>query len=217
MGEGEKYIPAFGHDLLSPLYDPMLRWIMRESRFKRQLVEQARIEAGHRVLDLGCGTGTLTILLKRAHPEAEVVGLDGDPKILDIARTKARTAGADITFNHGMAFQLPYSDDSFDRVLSSLVLHHLTTENKRLTLREVVRALRPGGELHAADFGKPHNAVAATVSLITRRFEEASDNIEGVLPEMFRGVGFDQVEETDRYLTVMGTLSLYRGRKPERS
>ena len=94
-----------------------------------------------RVLDLGCGTGTLTIMIKQAHPEAEVVGLDGDPAVLEIARTKAMQAGVKISLDHGMAFHPPYQDNSFDRVLSSLVIHHLTTENKQRAMHEIYRIL----------------------------------------------------------------------------
>lgn len=67
----------------------MMTCAARESTFKPKLVEQARIEKGQRVLDLGCGTATLSILIKKTNPEAEVVGLDADPKILDIAKSKA--------------------------------------------------------------------------------------------------------------------------------
>jgi ubiquinone/menaquinone biosynthesis C-methylase UbiE len=83
-----KYIPAVSFDWLTPLYDPIMQVFMPEKAFKRCLVEQMRIEKGHRVLDLGCGTATLAILIKKAHPDAEIVGLDGDQKILEIARTK---------------------------------------------------------------------------------------------------------------------------------
>ncbi len=71
MEKGDKYIPALGLDRLTPLYDPWLRWIMREETFKRRLIDQAQIRAGHRVLDLGCGTATLTILIKHIHPQVE--------------------------------------------------------------------------------------------------------------------------------------------------
>jgi ubiquinone/menaquinone biosynthesis C-methylase UbiE len=214
MSKTDKYIPAFGHEALTPLYDVAMKWMMPEDRFKRDLVRQAQIRPGHRVLDLGCGTGTLTILAKQTHPDSEVAGLDGDPKVLEIARAKARKAGVEIAFQEGMAFQLPYPDGSFDRVLCSLVLHHLTTENKQRALKEVRRVLRPGGELHVADFGKPDNFAAYLISLIIRLFENVTDNIKGLLPEMFARAGFGQVEETARYMTVAGTLALYKAWKP---
>jgi SAM-dependent methyltransferase len=214
MGNKERYIPALGCDWLTPLYDPVLKWLFRESRFKARLVEQAQIQPGHRVLDLGCGTGTLTILVKQRHPETEVVGLDVDARVLEIARKKAAKAGVDITWHQGMAHCLPYPGNSFDRVLSSLVFHHLNAETKQQALQEVFRILRPGGELHVADFGKPHNVPALLISLIVRWFEEVTDNIQGLLPGMFRRAGFDPVEETGRYTTIAGTLSLYRARKP---
>lgn len=186
-----KYIPALTFRRLTPLYDPLIRWTMREGRFKRRLVEQARIERHHRVFDLGCGTATLTLLVKQAHPEAEVVGLDGDPDILEIARAKIGSAGLEIALDQGMAFDPPYPDASFDRILSSLLFHHLTREDKVHTTREVFRVLRPGGELHVADFGKPRTAMMHLVSLVMRR-----------------------LEETARYSTLFGPLGLYRARKP---
>jgi len=208
------YIPALRYDRLTPLYDLIVGRTMRETTFKRGLVEQAGIEPGHRVLDLGCGTATLTILAKQMHPDAEVVGLDGDRRILDIARTKILKAGLAIALDRGMAYDLPYEDHSFDRVLCSLVLHHLTRENKLRALKEVLRVLKPGGELHVADFGKPHNALMFVSSLMIRHFEQVADHIDGLLPSFFREAGFVQVEETVRSMTLFGTLSLYRGRKP---
>ncbi len=208
-----QYIPALKYDWLTPLYDPLLRWVLRESIFKRQLVKQARIQGGHRVLDLGCGTATLTLLIKETHPESEVVGLDGDLRVLKMARAKVAKSGVAVILNQGMAFELPYPDGAFDRVVSSLVLHHLTREAKARALKEAFRVLRPGGELHVVDFGKPQNVPMYLVSLIVQWLEEASDNVKGLLPELFRNAGFDPVEETTQYMTPFGTLSLYRARK----
>jgi len=211
-----QYIPALKYDWLTPLYDPLIRGTLRESTFKRHLVKQARLEGDRRVLDLGCGTGTLALLIKSHHPNADVFGLDADPKVLEVARAKAAKAGLSIRLDHGMAFELPYPDVSFDRVISSLLFHHLTRENKERTLREVFRVLRPGGELHVADWGKAQNKLMRVAFLLVQMldgFATTADNVSGLLPELFRVAGFVKVEESARYMTIVGTLSLYKAQK----
>lgn len=208
-----KFIPALGNDLLTPLYDPLL-WLMREKRFKTDLVEQAQVSSGSRVLDIGCGTGTLAIMTKELHHESEVVGIDADTKILGLARAKAVKAGVNLTLDQGMADQLPYADSSFDRVLSSLFFHHLSTENKRRTLREIFRVLRSEGRLDVVDFGPPRTFYSRLVARLTARSEEVAANVQGLLPEMIREAGFENVAETKQFMTVAGALSFYQGRKP---
>ncbi len=114
-----------------------------------------------------------------------------------------------------MAFELPYPDQYFDRIFSSLMLHHLTRGNKKRTLKEVFRVLKTGGELHVADFGKPQNFIMYLISLVMRRLEETGDNIKGLLPGMFHDAGFEKINETDRYMSIFGTISLYRAVKLE--
>jgi ubiquinone/menaquinone biosynthesis C-methylase UbiE len=210
----DNYIPALSFDWLTPLYDPLQQWIFNESSFKRQLVDQAQMKPGHYVLDLGCGSGTLTILAKQGCPAAMVVGLDGDDQILAIAQAKVRKARTAISLVQGMAFELPYPDDTFDRVLTSLVFHHLTRENKYRTAQELFRIIRPGGELHIADFGKPHNLFTSVLALLLLHFEQLADNLKGLLPEIFHQAGFEQVEITTHHTKIYGSLALYRARKP---
>lgn len=208
------YIPALRFHFLTPFFDSFQRWVMREFTFKRRLLLEARITAGERVLDLGCGTATLSIMLKQARPDASVVGIDGDSQVLAIARAKAAQEGVNITFDEGMAFRLPYADQSFDRVLSSLVFHHLTPDDKQRALDESFRILRPGGELLILDLGGPHGFYARIISPLAW-LEQGADLVKGCLPEMFRRAGFQDAGIITRFSTAVGTLALYRGRKPE--
>src|SRR5882724_11424036 len=107
------YLPAAGRDSLLPLYDLMTK-LMGADRARRQLLDQAQIRSGHRVLDVGCGTGSLTIQLKRLNPETDVVGLDPDPKALALAKRKALRAEVSIQLDQGFGDELPYPDASFD-------------------------------------------------------------------------------------------------------
>ena len=213
MEKKTRYIPAMHYHWLTPLYDPLLRWTVPDRKLKGVLLRQAGVQLGETVLDLGCGTATFALEIKRLHPASEVVGLDIDPRILQIARRKILRAGVEIGLHLGDAAQLPYPDQIFDRVISSFVFHHLTSEDKLRAAGEAFRILRPGGELHVLDFGKPHNGYARLVSYLVRWVEELMDNVRGQLPEIFRAAGFSLVEERGRYATLFGTVALYSARK----
>ena len=207
----KRYIPALSFRWLTPLYDPLLKWIMREETFKRRLTSQTNIQPGMTVLDLGCGTGTLTLMIKRAHPNADVTGLDGDPQVLDIARDKSR--GVNIQWDEGLASSLPYPDSVFDRVVTSLVIHHLVTDDKRLAFKEVYRVLKPHGELHLVDFGPPHSSLTRLIRKFMRGFEEADDNLDGLIPRFIKEAGFGSVNETEHFTTIFGPLSMIKAMK----
>jgi ubiquinone/menaquinone biosynthesis C-methylase UbiE len=207
----KRYIPALSFRFLTPLYDPILKWVMREDTFKRKLVSQARILPGMKVLDLGCGTGTLTVMLKKEHPNATITGLDGDPQVLDIARQKSRNLN--IQWDQGMAYALPYPDENFDRVVISLVVHHLVTEDKRRAFQEICRVLKPNGELYVLDFGAPHSGIARLIAWYMHGLEEAADNFDGLVPHFISAAGFESVGELDHFVTVFGPLSLWRAVK----
>jgi ubiquinone/menaquinone biosynthesis C-methylase UbiE len=214
--ESGGYLPALRFRSLTRLYDPLVRLTTREERFKELLIDQAAIEPGHRVLDLGCGTGTLALRVKRRQPRAEVVGLDADPEMLDQARAKAEQAGVEIELTQGLSTELPYKDRSFDRVLSTLFFHHLDPEPKRVTARETARVLRRTGELHVADWGPPSDPVMRVAFQGIRVFDGFSntgENYRGELPAIFEGAGLRSATETDRLRTAFGSLVLYRARR----
>jgi ubiquinone/menaquinone biosynthesis C-methylase UbiE len=216
--KNDNYIPALSYDVLTPFYDTVVGLTTREKQFKKALVEQAKLKTNHRVLDLACGTGTLTILLKRNLPGVEIIGVDGDPKILKLAKEKARKGNFEIRFDEAMSFDLPYADESFDHVASSLFFHHLTREKKLETLREVKRVLKPEGEFHVADWGLPANLTMKFASRLIQLldgFETTADNFAGLLPKFIAEAGFEQIEETSHYNTLFGTIRLHKSRKPK--
>lgn len=219
-GSKEDYIPALRFKTLTPYYDQVQRWLVKDTIFKKQLIQQAQIEPGQRVLDMGCGTGTLAIMAKQAQPAAEVFGLDADPQMLKVAIGKAADQVTKVQFDEGMTVRLPYPDGSIDRVLSSLMIHHLKTPDKERTAREIVRVLRspdpasgkPGGQLHVIDFGKPFTLYGKVLKPFLHEFEEVNDNVDGRLPEIFEQAGL-KMQVTANYWTFFGDLAFLRGEK----
>jgi len=207
------YIPALRFHWLTPFYDSLLKWGMREESIKSRLIERAKIQPGQRVLDLGCGTGTLAVMIKQSAPEAQVTGLDGDEQVLAIARTKAERAKVNIQLDHGLSYQLPYPDQSFDVVVSSFVIHHLTSEDKVRTFKEVRRVLRPDGWFHILDFGRPVNLLTRAQMLVFKMFEQTADNFNGRIPSMLKEAGFDSISETERVANIFGPIWLYEAHK----
>ncbi len=207
------YVPALGFHWLTRFYDPLIALSLSEKTLKRRLIAQAAIAPGHDVLDVGCGTGTLAILAKTQHPKARVVGLDGDADVLAIARKKIEAAGLAIELREGLADSSSiFAPESFDRVLTSLLLHHLTTEQKRLALTAMRGWLRPDGELHILDFGPQDGPLLKLLSRSVGWLDGATrlrDNWDGRLPMLMRDAGFVRADEIARALTPFGSVSFY--------
>ena len=183
------YLPAAGKDSLLPLYDVMTR-LMGADKARLELLERAKIRPGHRVLEVGCGTGSLLIQLKRLCPDTEVVGLDPDPKALARARRKAARAAVSVQLDRGFGDELPYAEASFDRVLSSLMFHHVPTEEKGKTLRAIRRVLKPGGEFHMLDFEGPEKSAHSFVARFLHSSDRLKDNSENRVLGFMTEAGF---------------------------
>lgn len=184
---------------------------MSMARMRRDLLKQMGDLSNKKILDVGSGTGTMAVMIKQAYPFAKVAGLDGDPEILEIARSKARSLGLEIRFDQGMSFDLPYPNESFDVVLTTVMMHHLRRDDKQTTAREMYRVLRPGGQLFGADFAEPRSSFGKAIRPFTRRFERVADNLDGFLPVIFSETGFENYRETKRYF--FGSIALFQGSK----
>lgn len=218
MSSGEdQFVRALRFRALTAFYDPIVRVATRETEFKRRLLAAADIKADDRVLDLGCGTGTLAIAAKRAQQAAAVTGLDADPEVLRRARRKAASAGVEICFDEGLSDELPYGESRFDVAMSSLFFHHLVPEAKRRTATEIVRVLKPGGRFLVADWGPPQDLPMRAAFVAVRAldgFELTRENAEGALPSIFAEAGLEDVERVDQLRTGTGTMALYRATSP---
>lgn len=212
MSEERTYLPAAGHDWALPLYDPIVRLFGFEA-VKRRLLAAAMTGRPHRVLDIGCGTGTLAIRLKKLHPEVEVVGLDPDAKALARSRDKASRAGLSIRFDQGFSQELPYPDASFDCVLSSLMFHHLPADMQEKTLQEARRILTPGGSLYLLDMARGDKAGGDLLNRISGHLQGNSDFR---ILDLMRRAGFASPVRTIEQSMLLGTLRVacYRGEAP---
>ena len=170
-----QFFPAAGHDVFLPLYDPLVS-LMGFDRARRELISGANIEPGHNILDLGCGTGTLVVNLKRQYVSAHVVGLDPDPKGLRRARLKAVRASVSVQLDQGFADQLPYEKESFDHIFSSFMFHHLNEQERENMLREVRRVLKPAGLFHLVDFIVDDDAAHGFLDRLFRSHAQMKDN-----------------------------------------
>ena len=206
----ERYIPAAGWRLLTPLFDPVMAVTTRERHWRGQVVDEALAAGPTTILDVGCGTGTLAVQIARQAPDARAIGLDGDPDILERAAAKGHAAAVKVELLQGLADSIPLEDASVDSAVSTLVFHHLAPDTKARALAEIRRVLRPNGRLVIADYGQPHDPLmrAAFLSVqLLDGFQNTRQHAAGKLPELIADAGFE-VRTIDRLRTVSGTLEL---------
>jgi SAM-dependent methyltransferase len=187
------YIPGLGKHVLLPLYD-VVHHVFGLRPIHLEMIALAGLRDGHRVLDVGCGTGNLLRSAGKRYPKVELVGLDPDPKALAQAGRKFRRAGRIAQLDRGFAQELPYPDDSFDRVFSSLMLHHLDSASKDALLAQVRRVLRPDGLLVLADavldgHGHGHGG-RRQIGMRGRMREHMRDNVADAVSRRIAAAGF---------------------------
>ena len=207
-GDTHNFTPALGHATLTPLYDSAIAVLTREGRWRNALVQQIAPKATDVIVDVGCGTGTLVLMLKRVAPSATIIGLDPDPAVLDLAKAKAQRAGANEVQR--------LAELGVTKAVSSLVFHQTPMSEKRAGVLAMHDALLPSGELHVADYGLQRTPLMRTLFRQIQRLdgvENTTPNAEGVLPRLMSEAGFVDVTETVVIPTPTGSISLYLARK----
>lgn len=211
------FVPALGRAGNIDRYDRVIALMTRERRWRSALVELIDPQPGERIVDIGCGTGTLAIVLWQKAPGALVTGVDPDPAVLAIARAKAAAAPVDWVHAMGDALDdIPHLAGC-DRITSSLVLHQCPVAVKSSILRQKWRLLRPGGQMFIADYGEQRSFL---MRLLFRQvqmidgFDLTEPNAKGCLPGLMEDAGFEDVAERAVIPTPTGSISLYSAVKP---
>ena len=182
-------------------------------RNSKMVIEMARIKPGDQVLDVGCGTGSLTLTAKTyAGSTGSVYGIDASPEMIQTAQQKARQTGIDAEFEIGLIEKIPYPDATFDVVVNRLVMHHLPDDLKRQGIAEILRVLKPGGRFFIADFNPPANPILTHMILALVGHRMMQSNVS-ILPAMLKEKGFVDVTSGPTRSAVLAYVS---GMKPIR-
>ncbi len=216
MEEKKEFIPALGYNWLTGFYDFTIKLTMPEKKFRTLLIDELDPNNGETILEFGYGTGQNIILANQRNEKITLKGVDIDPKVKAIAERKINKLRLDINLDLYDGLTLPYPDNTFDKVFSSLVFHQLDQNTKLSSLKEIYRVLQPNGKLIVGDWGKAKNKImrfAFYFVQILDGFKTTNDNVKGLLPAFIKQAGFSNVKETNFINTKIGTYSYYKATK----
>jgi len=212
----QPYTPAAGRFAPTGLYDPVVA-LTRERLWRALAVMYAAPRPDDVIVDVGCGTGSLALLVQRVEPKAQITGVDPDRDALATAQRKT-PRGAAVRWQIGMGDSLVdvIGAGTADTVVSSLVLHQCPLPMKRAVLASMYAVLRSGGRLVIADYGRQRSTLmrlAFRIVQLADGKEDTEPNARGMLPELMSQAGFHDVGEVEVVPTVTGSISVYVARK----
>ncbi len=211
-----KYVSALRFRWLTPLYDFFVGITMPEASIKQSLINISYLTDKASVLDFGCGTATLTVMAKEHRPGIKITGIDIDKDILIKAEDKINQKNLDIKLTVYDGEKLPFTDFSFDRILSCLVFHHLETPVKKKILTELFRVTKKGGQIFIADFGRSDSWFQRLLFNTIRGldgYKPTSANARGLMPLLIAEAGFKNTSISKKFKTVFGEVQIIKSTK----
>lgn len=209
----KSFTPALGRSSLTGVYDLAVKLLTRERAWRKELLEQVAPREGETIIDVGCGTGSFAILMKQRAPGARIIGLDPDPDVLGRAEAKAKRTGIDIEWRQGFASDAAASGERFNKAVSSLVFHQVPMAGKRSGIAAMFAALKPGGELHIADYARQSSGTMRSLFRLTvQRLDGVADtqpNAEGVIEAILAENSGYSVTPQRVFRTLTGAISLF--------
>ncbi|MCL4873666.1 methyltransferase domain-containing protein [bacterium] len=192
----------------APFYEWYCPKIGLGRSFRERTLEFAGIRPGEKILDVGCGTGVLTRMAKeRGGRDGTAIGIDPAPAMIGAARKAASFEGSRAEFRVAAVEALPFPDDCFDLVLSSLMLHHLPPDLKVQGLSEVKRVLRPGGRLLLVDIDRPEYPLWWALAWPLLFWHFTKSQLGGGTPEFIKEAGFREIERKGGWMKILGFWS----------
>lgn len=210
----EPFTPALGYSRLTGAYDLAIRLLTRESAWRSALLDQVAPQSCETIIDVGCGTGSFAILMKQKAPCARIIGLDPDPEVLGRAAAKATKAGVDVEWRQGFASDVADFGERFDKAVSSLVFHQVPMAGKRSGIAAMAAALKPGGELHIADYAAQTSPLMRSLFRLTVQLldglADTQPNADGVIEAILTNISGAPLRARRVIPTLTGAISLFQ-------
>lgn len=212
------FTPALGLPGFTRGYDLAIRLLTREAFWRGELLRQVAPRDRETIVDVGCGTGTFAMMLKQAAPGARIIGLDPDPAVLELAARKAQGAGLHIEWRQGFARDVADFWGGLDKAVSSLVFHQVPLPGKREGVAAMFASVRPGGEVHIADYARQRSVVMRSLFRLTVQsldgLADTQPNADGAIERILSDCARVVVEPRRVVPTATGAISLFQATTP---
>ncbi len=214
MKRNETYYVAKTFDHVARRYD---RFVKRKFglEFYSLAAKLAGVKEGDKILDAGCGTGTLALMLKKqVGNEGFVAGIDASSGMLEQAKIKSNKEKLRIDFRGASIEKIPFSDNFFDIVTSTWVIHQLSISLKKKGLKEIFRVLGPGGHFLLVDLHRITNPLLAFFNFPFYWWSAGYKiHVRGKLPDLLTETGFVEVKIINRIRDKIDYISSFKSKK----